>query len=294
MVTDTHPHAVHVREWGPPASSDVVFFWHGAEYHSGASIAEVARHLAAEGVRTIAIDAPGFGRSPAGEALDPAAMARLAAETVARHSRVPAVFAGHSWGAHVACWAGAISASSWRGLFLLDGGFFDFAELFAARGVEIAGALQTLHDLFEQAGFADWPSYFAQLSGGRGSWTPAQEARYRAAAYEAPDGRIRPIVSGATSAAIAAGVVRMRTSTTWPTIAAAGLPVHLLLSTEPAEAAARRLSLVSDFRAALPAAGIESVPDSTHEIVDDAPGVVAARLRAFLDSTSGRRPAADA
>lgn len=282
-----------VHEWGPPESSDVVFFWHGAEYHSGLSISEVASVLATRGVRTIAVDAPGYGRSPAGTDADPRALAQLADDVVTARSASPALFAGHSWGAHVACWAGAGAPRTWRALVLLDGGFFDFADLFArVLGADNEVALAAIHERFADASFDDWPSYFAHLRHGLLRWTDAQEWMYRAAAREGVDGRIRPIVSGATSAAIAAGVVQRPTSQSWAAIAAAGLTVHLLLSTEPPEAATRRQEkFVDAFARALPDADIGRVAGSSHEIVDDAASVVTERLLAAL-AASASPPAA--
>ena len=287
MTPPADDRSVNVHEWGPASSPDVVFFWHGAEHHAGANVGEIARLLATEGVRVIALDAPGFGRSPADLDADPVRLARLAVDVVAARYAAPAIFVGHSWGAHIACWAGAESPSTWRGLFLLDGGFFDFTELFARRAPDPGDAPTEV--------FADWAEYFAHLRVGRRRWTTAQESMYRTTAHEDAAGRIHPISTGPTSRAVTAGVVNRPTSASWARIATAGLPVRVLLSTEPADAVARRQDgFLAAFATALPDAGIESIPGATHEIVDDAAEAIADRLNAFLDATRVHRSMKDA
>jgi len=281
---------VRVHEWGPPDAGGLVFFWHGAEFHSGLSVAEVATALAARGVRTIAPDAPGFGRSPVlfaahPELAEPARLAQGAAEIVRKLSDASALFVGHSWGAHLGCWAAADASGPWRGLLLIDGGFFDFGDLFTRLwGVEPRAALARLHDRFADVSFADWPAYYSHLRQTMMRWAPEQEAMYRSAAREAADGRIYPIVSGATAAAIAARLVEHPTSSAWPGLSARAVPVHLMLSTEPADVAAdRQRGFVAQFRGAVPAASIEQVPASTHEMIDDAHLHVVHRILACLD-----------
>jgi pimeloyl-ACP methyl ester carboxylesterase len=89
---------LHAREWG---SGEAVIALHplGLESSAFAGFGEI---LAARGMRTIALDLPGFGRTPAMEgALTPA---RLAAPVLAhaRQLRQPAALIGISLGGRVA------------------------------------------------------------------------------------------------------------------------------------------------------------------------------------------------
>src|SRR3954451_19406812 len=122
---------MHVHEWG--RSDDVpLFFWHalGPEA-SGADVSVVAPAFIASGFHVLAVDAPGFGRSPA---LPPEAY-RLAALVELLHGLIDdrelerPVLMGHSWGGAIAvCYAGAYPEDV-RGLVLLDSGHIDYREL---------------------------------------------------------------------------------------------------------------------------------------------------------------------
>jgi pimeloyl-ACP methyl ester carboxylesterase len=281
--------SVHVREWGPVASTHVLFFWHGAEFHSGRNVAEIAGRLARSGVRTIALDAPGFGRSPSvfeehPEQADPRRLAELASTIVAARSDAPAVFAGHSWAGNIGCWAVADPAGPWAGLVLLDGGYFDFGELIAQvlrRTPE--QALADLHDRFDTLSYAGWSAYFEALAAGMLRWEPAQPAMYAEAARAESDGTIHPIVSGPDARAIAQALVQRPTSGSWAALAATDRAVRLLRSTEPAErVAAREVGFAAQFARAVPQALVQSVPNATHEILDDAPEPVARAIAEVL------------
>lgn len=283
---------LRVYEWGPQDASDVIFFWHGAEFHTGLSISEVATVLAERGVRTIAPDAPGFGRSPAPftdrpELAEPSRLAEIAADVVRHRCDGSALFVGHSWGAHIGCWAAADASRLWRGLLLIDGGFFDFGDLFTRLwGIGPIAALARLHDRFDDVSFADWSAYFSHLRQSMLRWTPEQDAMYRSAAKETPDGRVVPIISGATATAIAAGLVEHPTSLAWPGLRAGAIPVHLMLSTEPPAAAAdRQRGFLKQFLGAVPAATTERVAAATHEMVDDAHLAVIGRILACLGAS---------
>lgn len=285
---DVDGHRLAVSDWGPVEAQDSVLFLHGAEFHSGMNIAEIAALLAAHGVRTVALDAPGYGSSPASvpDVLRPPAhLAGLAAEVARRTQLGTPLLAGHSWGSHVACWASITPGTNWRGLLLLDGGFFDFADLFARLlpGGSTDAVLDALHARLSALSFGSWPDYFDHIESTLLRWTPAQQFMYSAAAREYDDGRIRSVQPPSRHTGSAASMVEWPTSLSWPSLAASGLPVHLMLSTEPPEAAHRRQHLFMDnFGAAVPHATVERIAQSTHEILDDAANAVAHRILACL------------
>jgi pimeloyl-ACP methyl ester carboxylesterase len=281
-----------VREWGPADAEDAVLFLHGAECHTGASIGEVARSLATSGIRTIAPDAPGFGRSPASPVTgDPPATAELLGALAARCARGAVVLAGHSWGAHVVCWAVAKPSNSWRGALLIDGGYVDFADIFSrVLGMTSEVALEHLHASHANACFPSWEDYFSHLRSGLRRWGAAQMEMYRTAAHQEGDGQVRPIVSASTSADLARSLVERPTSNSWAAMDQGAIPVHLMLSTEPpARASALREEFISSFREALPHAQVQRVPAATHEVIDDAPEAVVGAVLGLL----GRTTAAD-
>ena len=273
---------IAIHEWGPAGSDRTVLFWHGAELHSGLSFAEVGSFLASAGVRSIALDAPGFGVSPEvyearPELAHPRRLARLATEAASQVGVERAVFVGHSWGAHVACWAGCEPEPPWTALVLLDGGFFDFAELFGqVLGLRPEEALSFLRSKSSANAFSDWDAYLSHVRADRPRWSPVLDEIYRAAAWLDDSGRIRPRASAATSAAIAEPLMRDPTSQTWPVLARSGIPVVLELSTVPAEAASRRRQLfLEPFMSALPQSTVRLVEGASHELLEDTPKEVA-------------------
>jgi len=64
-------------------------------------------------------------------------------------------------------------------------------------------------------------------------------------------------------------LTRSKQSETWPSIAAAGIPVLLLLATEPAEARAVNEQGAARFCEALPSADVRWVEGATHSLVTD-------------------------
>lgn len=109
------PDSLFTQEWGqgPP-----VIMLHPLALESTA-FAGVGRLLARRGVRTIAVDLPGFGRSPGPD--DPLTPARLAAPVIAlaRSLEIPPVVLGMSMGGRVALEAALVEPSAFRGVVLV-------------------------------------------------------------------------------------------------------------------------------------------------------------------------------
>lgn len=237
-----------VREWGSTDATDVVLFLHGAEQHSGASVTEVAEILADRGIRTVAADAPGFGNSPAPIAHNdtvgiPRRYASLIRQVALIRGVSHAVLVGHSWGAHVACWAAAEVAEgvTWRSVVLLDGGYADFEAVFSRIfALEPEAALAHLYR--------------------------------RHAATGAP----------AVADAISRGVFSTPTSASWPGLTARRVPVHLLLATLPEDTRERRLAFVENFTAEVVPATVRWIDGASHEIIADSPDEVVATILAAV------------
>jgi pimeloyl-ACP methyl ester carboxylesterase len=130
-----------VHAWGEHGGIPVVF-WHAlGPDASGAELADVAAVLAGAGFHVLAVDGPGFGRSP----LLPAERYRLASLVAILHELadllelVRPVVMGHSWGGAVAVRYAAAHPDDVRALVLLDSGHIDYRDLpdvDASRAVE--------------------------------------------------------------------------------------------------------------------------------------------------------------
>jgi pimeloyl-ACP methyl ester carboxylesterase len=105
--------AVHFQEWG---QGDPVIALHPLALESTA-FAGVARALEPQGLRTLAADLPGFGRTPApeGVALTPAMMAESVIE-LARSLAQPPLLLGMSLGGRVALEAALLAPELFRGV----------------------------------------------------------------------------------------------------------------------------------------------------------------------------------
>jgi pimeloyl-ACP methyl ester carboxylesterase len=120
-----------VHHWGERGDIPIVF-WHalGPE-SSGAELAEVAGVLASAGFHVLAVDGPGFGKSP----LLSAERYRLASLVAMLHELAEVleldrpVVMGHSWGGAISVRYAAAHPEDVRALVLLDSGHLDYRDL---------------------------------------------------------------------------------------------------------------------------------------------------------------------
>jgi pimeloyl-ACP methyl ester carboxylesterase len=129
LATDDAQIAVH--RWGERGGIPVVF-WHAlGPDASGAELADVAAVLADAGFHVVALDGPGFGKSP----LLPPERYRLASLVSILHELVDLleldrpVVMGHSWGGAVAVRYAAAHPEDVRAVVLLDSGHIDYRDL---------------------------------------------------------------------------------------------------------------------------------------------------------------------
>jgi pimeloyl-ACP methyl ester carboxylesterase len=122
---------LHVHEWGSDGDVPVVF-WHAlGEGQSGVHFAEVGRGLARAGFHVVAVDGPGFGRTPVlpTERYELVALAGLLDELIDERELDRPVLAGHSWGGCIAMTFAATHPHDVRALVLFDSGHLDYAEV---------------------------------------------------------------------------------------------------------------------------------------------------------------------
>jgi pimeloyl-ACP methyl ester carboxylesterase len=122
---------IAVHQWGSREGIPLAF-WHAlGPDASGAELADVAPVLAGAGFHVLALDGPGFGRSP----LLPTERYRLVSLVAILHELLDAlevdrpVVMGHSWGGAVAVKYAAAHPDDVRALVLLDSGHLDYRDL---------------------------------------------------------------------------------------------------------------------------------------------------------------------
>jgi pimeloyl-ACP methyl ester carboxylesterase len=277
-----------VREWGDPAGRPILF-WHALGPAMSAAYAVELEPALGNGWRLVAPDGPGFGASPPLPA-DRYAIDALVgllwglADAVGIRS---AVLAGHSWGGVVASAAAAEQPGRAQGLLLLDSGHRDYQDDPAfAPG-------RTLADFVEESErrrlrVDGWDAFWDELRQAvRRPLTPSLREALRAGVREEPDGTIVGIPTAESSGAARLGLSERRVSDTWQRIAAAGIPVLVLLATMPEELRRANEGAASRYAAAVPQAEVRFVPDATHSLLTDAGPEVASLVADWL----GRLPA---
>ena len=276
---------IHVRDWGE-AGSPPLLYWDGLG-GCGLHANELAPVLVHEyGLRVISPDPPGHGESAAlpADSHRPSALAEVAADLLTELGVDRAVFVGFSWGARVGCSFAARFPERTAGLALIDGGYVDPRDVGADLTADLATCVAEAREEIEEDSFASWDAYFAfereSLNGGLRPWRRRTGRR-----CERREGRVAPILEPETLGAIKYGGRREPVTDTYPLVAAAGVPVLLLTAPEPEVPEA-----VGRFRAALPEARVESVPDGIHDLVSYAPTRVADLIGEFFAGRAAGQP----
>jgi pimeloyl-ACP methyl ester carboxylesterase len=261
--------SLFVREWGS-ADAPAVLYWDGLG-GCGLHASEIAPILVEKhGLRVIAPDPPGHGRSPSfpPDAYLPSRLAELAVALTSELGVERAAFVGFSWGAQVGCYFAAGFPERTSALVLVDGGYFKPPE-----PGTLAACIEEARSELEEDSFETWEAYFAFERESLRSWTPALEEAHRAVMRE-QEGRVIPILDAEGLGAIMHGNRREPAPEAYPAIAAAAIPV--LLVTYRVNAAVER------FRSALPDARVELIEDGIHDLVSFAPAQVAELVGRFV------------
>jgi pimeloyl-ACP methyl ester carboxylesterase len=262
---------VKVYEWGR-RGDPALLYWDGLG-GTGLHANEIGPMLAEEhGLHVVAPDPPGHGLSPAGDAdsFRPSRLAETAAGLLSELEIDRAAFLGFSWGGRVGVWFAARFPERTTALALVEGGHHR-----SRAPTGLAAAIEEARAEAEEETFASWEDYFAFERESLRRWTPSLEAAHRATMRE-KGGRIAPVASAEVVGAIHEGSRLEPLAEAYPAIAAARVPVLLVVADgEDAHSVAR-------FRAALPEARIESIPDAIHDLISFAPERISALVGAFV------------
>jgi pimeloyl-ACP methyl ester carboxylesterase len=283
-----------VRFWGDPSGRPVLF-WHPlGDVTSGAYLTELAPTMTEQfGLRLAALDGPGFGGSPAlpPEQYAVSRLAELAWGVAAASGMQRPVLMGHSWGGVVMTCAAAARPLDVSALVLLDSGHFDYADRpgahpdwsLEARAVAIAEG---------QPPYADRADLLRQLQDdARRPLTDAYVAGLEPALRETASGAIEPVVAPLTRAAAQDGLLGERSLRRWPALAAADVPVLLLLATEPEQTRTANGEGARTVRALHPRSDIRALPGWGHDLIADGGPALAELIGDWLTGRKAGQPA---
>jgi pimeloyl-ACP methyl ester carboxylesterase len=282
FFTETGSGALFVHEWGD-AGSPAVIYWDGLG-GTGLHANEFAPLLVDRyGARVIAPDPPGHGRSAAAsaDAYRPSRLASTAAGLLSALGVDRALFVGFSWGAEVAVAFGARHAQRATGLILVDGGYWDFADLpdFDTRQGLDARVLAA-QKRAEDERYPSWEAYFEAERNALGRWTPKLQDAHRATMRE-HDGVIVPIVASEVVGAISHGNCLEPTAAEHAALSASGVRVLLVTPAEglgPVQRAG-----LERFQSNVPQLELETVPGDVHDLVSASPERLAEFVGARLE-----------
>jgi pimeloyl-ACP methyl ester carboxylesterase len=258
-----------VRSWGD-SNGTPLLYWHGVHIAGRASMAinEAGPMAGEHGLRVLALDAPGFGSSPALEPDDyhPHALADLVPGLLDALGIDHAPFVGFSWGGDIGCHVAARHPERLTALVLLDAGYAD-PPFDPSQSLEEYVA-QNEADWEEEAE-PSWNALLARVRLRYRRWNEAIESSVRAGRLE-QGGRIVPSGDPLVLAAVQRGIAQARPSTTRSDLAKGGLPVLLVASDDAAKEDLDR------FAAEVPQAEIYRPEGVGHDVlIDGGPRVIA-------------------
>jgi pimeloyl-ACP methyl ester carboxylesterase len=272
--------SLFVYEWGDQGDP-AVLYWDGLG-GTGLHANEIAPILVVDhGLRVVAPDAPGHGRSPAlpADAYRPSRLAEAAARLLDELGIERVHFVGFSWGARAACSFAARFPERTASLALVEGG-----TPWPQDPLDLAACVEEARKELEEESFSSWEAYFAYERESLRRWTPAVAEAHEAVMRE-QDGRVVPIVDADTLGAIKYCNRLEPVTETYPAIAGAGVPVLLVYASSPS-----REEPVAQFATALPNARVVPIPDAIHDLVSFAPDQVADLVGTFVAGTGPDQP----
>jgi pimeloyl-ACP methyl ester carboxylesterase len=290
VTVDGQPLAV--REWGEPDGTPLLF-WHPlGTVTSGAWLTELAPMLTRTyGLRLVAPDAPGFGRSPAMAAED-MSVPRLAALAWGLADELGLelpVLMGHSWGGVVMTCAAATRPADVAALVLLDSGHVDYGDH------PQSNAEQSLDDRAAEVEtqlevWADRAALHAEVAADvRRPVTDLLLAAVEPAVRARPDGALVPVVAARSLAGARHAMVRERSSTRWASLSDTGVPVLLLLADEPAEVREQNRAAAARMASVVPQLDARVMTGWGHDLIGDGGPDLAAEVGRWLAVSSRRR-----
>jgi pimeloyl-ACP methyl ester carboxylesterase len=263
---------VHVREWGSPQGRPLVF-WHAlGALTSGAYLTEVAPALTGAGLWLIAPDAPGFGESPRlpPEAYRTDAVVGLVKEVLDERRIDRAVLMGHSWGGTIMTAFAAAHPERVEGLVLIDSGHADYQDQPSFPHGKSFEDLVTEYSQPERGVRTTEEDFDREVEAEvRRGPTPELLEAFRAGLRE-EDGKLVGIPTPEVRASAMTGLMDTRVTASWPAIAEAGIPILLLLATEPAETREQNEAAAAAFGQRFPEAEIRFFDGAGHDLFADA------------------------
>ena len=255
-----------VRRWGTRDGAPLLFL-HALGPASSAAFLGLAVGPLEEGYAVAAPDLPGYGGSPPVAPDDYAvpALAELMTRLADELGWDRFVLVGHSWGGAIACHVAAAHPERIRALVLVDSGHLDYAD---TPGADLSASVEDLVAEGDERRLRlpDRDAVVHMLDVDPGdvlvdAFLDGME----------PDdgGGLVSRTPGAARGPALYHLARARQSDTWAAIADAGIPVLLLLATQPDEARAVNAQGEARFAAALPAAEVRWVDGATHSLVTD-------------------------
>lgn len=272
---------MHVREWGDPGGRPLLF-WHAlGAGTSGAYLTEVAPALTAAGLRLIAPDAPGFGRSPAlsAEGYRVESLLELLSGVMDERGLERALLMGHSWGGTLVTAFAAAHPERVEGLVLVDSGHMDYQDAPGfPHGKSLDGLIEDARA--PERSIRTTPEEFERDAEEevRRPVTPELLEAFRGGLRE-EDGELVSIVTPEVRGAAMYGITQVRVTDSFDAIAAAGIPILLLLATEPEETRAMNERAAEQFSRRFREAEIHFLPNAGHDLFADAGPELAVLVR---------------
>lgn len=267
VLVDVDGATFNVRRWGSDDGHPFLFLHSLGPASSAALLGPGVGPIADAGYAVAAPDMPGFGRTPPlpADRYEVNELASLVWSLVDRLGWNRIVLAGHSWGGAVASHVAVSKPDRIEALILVDSGHIDYAN---SPGADLSKSLDELATEAEGARrrAKDEADIAAQLEIDPDD--PLVEALLEGMIDDGAGGLISA-TTGRSRASAMYHLMRARSSDTWSTTAAAGIPTLLLLATMPDEARLANEAAAARFRAAIPQADVRFIEDGTHSLITD-------------------------
>ncbi len=255
-----------VRRWGTRDGAPLMFL-HALGPASSAAFLGLGVGPLEEGYDVAAPDLPGYGGSPPASPDDYAvpALAELMTRLADELGWDRFVLVGHSWGGAIACHLAAAHPERIRALVLVDSGHLDYAD---TPGADLSASVEDLVAEGDERRLRlpDRDAVVHMLDVDPGD---VLVDAFLEGMEPDDDGGLVSRTPGVARGPALYHLARARQSDTWAAIAEAGIPVLLLLATQPDEARAVNEQGEARFAKALPAAEVRWVDGATHSLVTD-------------------------
>jgi len=258
---------LYVRRWGARGGLPLLFLHSLGPASSAAFLGLAVGPLEDAGYDVAAPDLPGYGGSPPADpdAYAVPALAELMGRLADDLGWSRFVLVGHSWGGAIACHLAAAHPERVRALVLVDSGHLDYAD---TPGADLTASIEDL--------VAEGDERRLRLPD-RAAVVEMLEVEPEDVLVDAflegmePDsgGGLISRTPGAARGPALYHLARSRQSDTWPLIAAAEVPVLLLLATQPDGARLVNEQGLARFSAQHPSADVRWVEGATHSLVTD-------------------------